>query len=60
MIRISVAAIDGDALMYTCVRTARGPELHYVQALLDASRRLPLQAFEGRSPHLEGAVNVNH
>lgn len=58
MIRISVTAIDGDVLMYTCVRTAPGPELHYVQALL-MQACASIRAFEERSPHLNGAVNVN-
>lgn len=48
-------------LMCTCMHTARGPELHYMQALL-----MPVctsvWVFEGRSPHLHAsdAVNMNH
>lgn len=36
-----------------------GAELHYVQALL-MQVCASIRAFEGRSPHLNGAVNVNH
>lgn len=44
-------------LMYTCMRTAPRPELHYVQAL---SMRVCTSAwvFEGRSQHLNAAVSV--